>query len=316
MRGSWNGAQLIGAYVKKRGNQTTTLPFRASPTESEVKGVTLLVPVGKYQVLFAQQDRSGTAVAATLWMNGDELNGTFIAPDGDYGLLVGKPSNEGVQLSRFTGWQAIAMTFEQNGGKWSGNYYFQNDKPRAFVLEPREDLALTPPPPLQTSMKDPNATFTFEGLSISGETVRSSDDRFKGKPMVVDIMGTWCHNCIDGAPLLEQLQEKYGKNGLSVVGISFELADDDELGRKNLKLYKDRLGLSYTLLFCGSLDDANVNTRLRSQIQNFFAYPTTLFIDRNGKVKALNSGFKGPGTGEEYQAQVREFHALAAGLVK
>ncbi len=70
------------------------------------------------------------------------------------------------------------------------------------------------------------------------------------------------------------------------------------------------------MLFCGSLDDENVNKRLRSQLNNFFAYPTRLFIGRDGKVQAINSGFKGPGTGEEYQAQIREFHELAEKLVK
>ena len=101
-----------------------------------------------------------------------------------------------------------------------------------------------------------------------------------------------------------------------MVGISFEISDDAELAKKNLQLFKDRNRLTYTMVFCGSLDDENVNKRLRSQLNNFFAYPTRLFIGRDGKVQAINSGFKGPGTGEEYQAQIREFHELAEKLVK
>ena len=100
------------------------------------------------------------------------------------------------------------------------------------------------------------------------------------------------------------------------MGLSFEISDDPELGKKNLKLFQDRLGLAYTLLFCGSTEDANVESRLRTQFENFFAYPTTLFIGRDGKVRTVHSGFKGPGTGEEFNAQVREFQALAAELVK
>ena len=116
--------------------------------------------------------------------------------------------------------------------------------------------------------------------------------------------------------MLNELQRQYGGQGLQVVGISFEIKDDLELAKKNLALYKDRLGLTYTLLFCGSIDDANVKSRLRSQLDNFFAYPTTLFIGRDGRVQEIHSGFKGPGTGEEFQSQVREFHELAEKLVK
>jgi thiol-disulfide isomerase/thioredoxin len=165
-------------------------------------------------------------------------------------------------------------------------------------------------------MKNPETSFRFEGVSASGETLHSSDDRFKGRPLIVDIMGTWCHNCIDESPLLQELHAKYGKDGLQVVGISFEITDDLELAKRNLKLYQDRLGLTYTMLFCGSLDDENVKNRLRSQLDNFFAYPTTLFIGRDGKVQTIHSGFRGPGTGEEFQAQVQEFHELAEKLVK
>jgi len=220
-----------------------------------------------------------------------------------------------IQLNRFTGWQAIAITLEQNERNWSGNFYFQNDKPRAFTLEQRTSLDVAPPSNFQTSMKDPAAAFSFDGTLISGETVHSSDDRFKGKPLIVDVMGTWCHNCQDEAPLLQGLQVQYGKAGLQVVGISFEVSDDAKLGKKNLQLYEERLGLTYTLLFCGSIDDSNVKQRLHSQLNNFFAYPTTLFIGRDGKVKAIHSGFKGPGTGAEFQSQVRELHALAEMLL-
>jgi len=93
------------------------------------------------------------------------------------------------------------------------------------------------------------------------------------------------------------------------------ISDDRELGQKNLKLYQKRFGITFPLLFCGSIDDANVNNRLKTQLDNFFAYPTTLFINKEGKVHAIHSGFKGPGTGEEFQAQIQEFHDLAKQLV-
>ena len=321
MRGMWNGARLNGTYIRHRTRGDTLLNFSAVPEvasniRTEVRSSGAEFPSGKYQVFFEGDDRSQSATLATFWMEGETLHGTFIAPDGDYGLLAGNPSGGKVLLNRFTGWQAIAITLEQRSGMWTGNYFFHNDKPRGFTLSAQADIDSLPLPTRRTTMKNPEAGFTFEGLSISGETIRSSNDRFKGKPLIVDIMGTWCHNCLDSGPLLDELQKQYAKDGLQVIGMSFEISDDVDLAKKNLQLFKERNGLTYTMLFCGSLEDENVNKRLRGQLNNFFAYPTTLFVGRNGKVQAIHSGFKGPGTGEEYQAQIREFHELAEKLVK
>ena len=115
--------------------------------------------------------------------------------------------------------------------------------------------------------------------------------------------------------LTSRLQEQFGKDGFEIVGLSFEISADPVLAKKNLQLFKDRFGLTYTLLFCGSLDDENVKKQLHSQLNNFFAYPTTIFIDKAHKVRSIHSGFKGPGTGDEFQAQIREFDERVRNLV-
>jgi len=58
------------------------------------------------------------------------------------------------------------------------------------------------------------------------------------------------------------------------------------------------MALLIQYLFCGSTGDANVELRLRSQLNDFYAYPTTIFVDKNGVVKKIHVGFNGPGTGE------------------
>src|SRR5207249_11993900 len=132
-----------------------------------------------------------------------------------------------VQLSRFTGWQATTLVLEPNGGSWSGKFYAaSNSKPVVLVLQPKSDLAVDLPAAKRTGMKNPNAEFSFSGMSLNGETVRNTDERFKDKALIVDIMGTWCHNCLDESPVLQQLQQQFGKDGLEIVGLSFEISDD------------------------------------------------------------------------------------------
>src|SRR5437016_10060067 len=107
IQATWNGSQLKGIYRRQRPEGVTSLNFSASPGESPApSGQTAVSPAGKYQVYFADESREKSATAATLWMENGSLYGTFIAPDGDYGLLTGHLSGGKFQLNRFTGWQA------------------------------------------------------------------------------------------------------------------------------------------------------------------------------------------------------------------
>jgi thiol-disulfide isomerase/thioredoxin len=314
MRGAWDGRRWSGNYIRHRSDGTKSLQFSASPQIGASREPSPIVapPTGNYQVSFQGEDKPDDSTVAKLWSEGGTLYGTFIAPDGDYGLLTGS----GLQLNRFTGWQAIAITLEPKGGAWGGKYSAASlDKPRRFVLKPRADSDVEAPADKRTAMKDPNSGFSFSGVSLTGETVRNTDDRFRNKALIIDIMGTWCHNCLDEAPVLQQLQEQYRKDGLEIVGLSFEISDDPALARKNLQLYKNRFGLTTTLLFCGSLDDANIEKQIHSQLDNFFAYPTTIFIDSKHRVHSIHSGFKGPGTGGEFPKQIEEFQQLTKQLM-
>jgi len=322
IRAAWDGRQLTGNYLRIRSNETKAFPFTATPepdrpAQTHVDSEIAQSLVGNYRVLFENDGKTNDSTLAKFWKEGDSIQGTFIAPDGDYGLLAATHSGDTIQLSRFTGWQAIALVLNRDNGTWSGAFHAASDaKPRRFTLQPRGDLQIEAPAPKRAVMKNRNGRFEFSGISTSGEVLRDSDDRFKGKALIVDIMGTWCHNCLDEAPILQQLQEKYGNDGLQVIGLSFEISSDPAIGRKNLQLFRNRFHLTYPLLFCGSTDDENFAKQINKQIENFFAYPTTIFIDKNHRVVAVHSGFRGPGTGDEFQSQIREFDELAARLVK
>jgi hypothetical protein len=121
---------------------------------------------------------------------------------------------------------------------------------------------------------------------------------------------------MDATPLLQRLYSECGGRGLEIIGLSFEIRDDLQIARKNLLLFEERYEVTFPVLFCGSTESANVEARLRSQLNNFSAYPTTIFVDRKGVVQYVHEGFKGPGTGEEYQSQVDLYYSLVQNLLK
>ena len=73
-------------------------------------------------------------------------------------------------------------------------------------------------------MKDPTEPFRFSFPDLSGKIVSNTDDRFRGKVVIVSISGSWCPNCHDEAPFLVELYRKYHGQGLEVVSLSFEEA--------------------------------------------------------------------------------------------
>ena len=317
MRGTWDGRVWSGVYLRHRAAGTKAFKFSASPDRGTAAVLPMELPVGNFQVRFEGEDTEKADTAAKFWKDGDALRGTLIAPEGDYGLLEARSDGGRLQLHRFTGWQATLIDLEPVGGAWTGMFYAaSNDKPRRFTLQPRADLQVKSSASDRTRMKNPDAPFAFACAAPTGRIVRNTDSRFKGKPTIVDVMGTWCHNCLDEAPVLQQLQTQFGKDGLEIIGLSFEIQNDADAARKNLQLFKDRFGLTYTLLFCGDLDEANTDRKLKNQIENFFAYQTSLFIDRSGKVQTVHSGFKGPGTGDEFKAQIGEFHELVSRIIQ
>jgi thiol-disulfide isomerase/thioredoxin len=77
-----------------------------------------------------------------------------------------------------------------------------------------------------TTVKDPGEQFRFSGVDASGKTLDQNSPEFKGKPLIIDIFGTWCPNCHDEAPVLEKLYRKYHDQGLVIVGLAYEYIDD------------------------------------------------------------------------------------------
>ena len=311
MRARWDGTRLVGRYERYRAD-TTGLDFTAwpevaesGPGTSEATGAAPAVRLsGNFRVYMSQEGGVDSISTATFRIKGDSVFGTIIAPDGDYGLLAGVQQGSTVVLNRFTGWQINQLELHGRGSEWEALYRVRDLKPQQFTLRPLAARESVEPTGTSTRMKNPRLPFAFWGVTRDGDTVRHSDERFRGKVLLLDIMGTWCHNCLDAAPVLQQLSEQFGPQGLEVVGLAFEISDDASLARKNLSLYSDRHGITFPILFCGSLEPANVQNRIKSQLENFGAYPTSIFVGRDGRVRFIRMGFKGPGTGDAYQSEI------------
>jgi thiol-disulfide isomerase/thioredoxin len=309
MLGILEDHSFIGNYYKYR-KDTTILPFSASyesvsepPPVSETKTFSIRLK-GNYQAYFLRGEVIDSSSIGTFRVNGDSVQGTFFAPDGDFGLLAGIQKGDNVRLSRFTGWQVMMVDLRLSRSRWSGLYYSFKSTPVLLTLVPLTTSPKTAEAASSTKMKNPDKPFSFSGISSSGEAITNNDERFKGKALIIDLMGTWCHNCNDAAPVLQEIFLEYKDRGLEVVSLAFEMKDDFEKAKKNFSLFAKRHKITYPILFCGSTAKENVEQKIRQHLDNFLGYPTALFIDRNGKVQHVRVGFNGPGTGDEYAREI------------
>jgi thiol-disulfide isomerase/thioredoxin len=123
--------------------------------------------------------------------------------------------------------------------------------------------------------------FTFALPDLEGKTVKLADT--KGKVMIVDVWGTWCPPCKMEIPHFIDLHKKYKDKGLEVLGINYTALGKGE-PKETVATFGKENGITYT---CVIGDE-----KTREQIPNFEGYPTTLFLDREGKVRYKHVGFR------------------------
>ena len=151
----------------------------------------------------------------------------------------------------------------------------------------------------------------FSFPDLDGRLVSNTDARFQGKVLLVAIGGSWCPNCHDEAPYLEDLYRKYRAAGLEVVALSFEESDQLK-DPARLRAFIKQYGIEYPVLLPG--EPAELNAKL-PQAVNLNAWPTTFFVGRDGRVRAIHTGFAGKASGELHDEMTREIEGTLRQLL-
>ncbi len=248
--------------------------------------------------------------------SGATAEASILRVDGDTGTLSGQYDDGVFRLSHFAGERpALLQVRVQQDGSLKLSLDDGDGHADLTAYRPKEALAqgFAPADPTRfTGVKDRSVPFQFAFPDLAGRQVANTDRRFRGKVVVVDVMGSWCPNCHDEAPFLQALYARRHKQGLEVVALDFE-QPDQLADPQRLKAFVERYAITYPVLLAG--DKAAVHEKL-PQAVNLSAWPTTFFLGRDGRVDEVHVGFTSPASGprniETKAAVEREVEALLA----
>ncbi len=320
-QGTFGGARIkrpytVELHVDKDGKPATRF-VPAAKSAGAKQGVTIN---GEWEISLQGSEKSGEkawSMQVAPFEGNGEIRAVIQRIDGDSGNLYGRFDEAAglYRVSRFGDFGATAYTLKPNA---DGTLLVTNLRdPKESNIARRPDAArkenLTPPTVAtqHTTLVNPKEPLRYSGPNLAGETVSSTDDQFKGKVVIVAIGGSWCPNCHDEAPLLVDLYNRFHKQGLEVVDLSFE--EGDQLKNpERLRAFVTKYKIPYTVLLMGTPDDLSAKL---PQGKDLDSWPTSFFIGRDGLVKQIHAGFSGPATGAEHTKLVAETTELVEKLL-
>ncbi len=310
------GKGLSGEFINYARKTNQRIPFRAEhgiPYRFKRKAEFSTVPViGRWETVFSPgtPDSSRAIGVFETKVNGT-VSGTFLTPSGDYRYLEGCMSGDSLYLSSFDGAFAFLFMAHVSAGNMNGVFMSGNHRKEPFVAKRNEGYRL-PDPYSITWLRSGYDRIDFSLPDLEGETVTMKDKRFRNKVVILQIMGSWCPNCLDESAFMTTVYDKYKGKGLEIAGLSFEKTSDFSKAVSNVNRLKKKYHITYPLLIANK--DSVVQTL--PMLGKISGYPTTIYIDRKGKVRKIYTGFSGPATGNEYEKYKEDFFMLLEKLLE
>ena len=252
---------------------------------------------------------------AILKQNENIVTGTIRTPTGDYRFLEGIVEADTMKISTFDGAHAFLFKAHVTDSTMIGNFYSGNHSLETFVGKSNPNFEL-PDEYTLTFINDGYDSFDFSFPDLDNKLVSLSDDKFRDKVVLVQLMGSYCPNCLDETKFYSKFYEANKDKGLEIVALAFENAKTKEKAIKGITRMKERVGLNYEILIAqiGTNDKGKAQEKM-PMLNKVSSYPTTIYLDRTGKVRKIHTGFNGPATGEKYENFKTEFNEFLSTLL-
>ncbi len=301
-----NGKQLDGVWINHARKDHNEIPFQAfyGREYNCDKGSRAFTSLNatKWEATFnAGTTDSYKAIGLFKFdYKTHSVNGTFLTETGDYRYLSGYACTDWIYLSCFDGSHAYYFRFKlKPDSTLAGDYYSGSTGYEKWTAKRNPSFNLRNPDSL-TYLKKGYDRIVFKFSNTEGKEVSSEDEKYKNKVVVVQIMGSWCPNCMDETRYYAETYSRLKNKGLEVVALAFEKPVDPSTAKANVLKVKTRFNAGYEFLLTGKSGSAGASEAL-PMLNTVMAFPTTIYIDKKGRVRKIYTGFNGPATGIYYE---------------
>jgi len=310
-----NDNLLSGTYTKHYA-EDYVLPFKAEfGKEDRFDNMTSNGMFdGTWETTFTDEEKDYPAVGI-FKTEGGRLKGTFLTEIGDYRYLEGFTDIDTLSLFTFDGNHLFKFkAFKINDTLLKGEFWSGKTSYETFIAKKNKNAKLTNANEL-TYLKEGYESVAFSFPGLDGEPVSLQDERFKNKVVVLQIMGTWCPNCMDETKFYSNWYKKNKSKDIEFLGLAYENSTDFEYAKDRVEKMKRKLNVEYDFVIAGTSNKQSASESL-PMLNKIMSFPTTIFLDKNGKVRKIHTGFSGPATGKYYEEFVDEFNTFIKGLLE
>jgi thiol-disulfide isomerase/thioredoxin len=277
--------KLKGTWVKYDVKKPYRVPLVATAGEQPLFKGTANKSIsfnGTWQTSFEDEDKKTYPAVGVFKQAGSEATGTFLTTTGDYRYLAGQVEGSMMHLSTFDGNHAFLFKGElplnsqnpaaNSKGMILGDFYSGKSGHEKWTatLDPKAKL---PDADTLTYLKKGESRLNFKFPSIvEGGSVSPTDPKYKGKVVVIQVLGSWCPNCMDETAFLAPWYQQNKARGVEVIGLGYERMPEYEKAAPRLRKLKERFNIGYDLAVAGVSNKDSV-AKSMPQLAKFWLSP-------------------------------------------
>lgn len=305
---------LQGNYIKGTAGATQYWPMYAYAKE---KGRFSSATVnaknnisGRWDVSITRANGTIRKVVALFAQQGNNITGSFLTPAADYRYLAGIVTGDSLELSAFDGDNIHLFEAKiDHANMISGGVFYNGYTGKeTWVAKKNDSIALsTTEDPTRLREVSTKLNFTFRDLE--GKSVSINDEKYTNKVVIIQLMGSWCANCLDETKFLVDYYERNRSKGIEIIALAYELTTDTVRSKKSVTKFKKLFDVKYPMLITGvAAGDEKKTEKTLPQLTEIKSFPTTIFMDKKGYVREIHTNFYGPASGEYYIESKNKFY--------
>ncbi len=313
---------MSGTYIKGTAGNTQYWPLHAYANEqvrfSPASGDAKNNISGRWDVSITRANGTIRKAVAIFEQKGNKLTGSFLTPSADYRYLDGIVTGDSLMLSNFDGDHVHLFEAKiDDANTISGGVFFNGYTGKETWTAEKNDAVALPEINDPTRLREGESKLNFTFKDLQGIPVSIHDEKYKNKVVVVQLMGSWCANCLDETRFLADYYKSNRSKGIEVIALAYELTTDTGRSKKSVAKFQKLFDVQYPMLITGAAaGDEKKTEKTLPQLTAIKSFPTTIFIDKKGNVREIHTNFYGPGSGEYYIESKNKFYKTVERLIK